>query len=259
MITFRFEGLFTFVVRRNSRNPAMPNGVFVLAPETKPPFPHPHVPTVVAGAYSGTFADDIDIRGANATLTAGPGPRIGHLLPLTRVDKVKIHENFLTGAYPSVANKLQARIILPLHKLVTFENDVKIQWEKAPNTWVDCGTVTGVTELSYDTTGPVNIPGVPMPFSGSEVIFKYLTAHNQLEDHPAHHKLLHAEGYAPIFDGKKPQFRTQQAYNASKIPAKGRGGVQGVDPVLCSQGGGCDPNDVACNNCDPTDPSCGEG
>lgn len=258
MITFRFEGLFTFVVRRNSTNPAKPNGVFVLAPETKPPFPHPHQPTIKVGAYEGTFSNDVDIRAANPTLTPGAGPRIHHLLPLSRVDKVKIKEDFLTGAYPTVANKLQARIILPLHRLVTFENEVKIQWRKNLFKWVDCGTVTGVTMLSYDTTGPINIPGVPMPVTDPMVIFKYLTPHNQLGKHEKKDKLIHAEGYAPIFDGKKPQFRTAEPYDATKFP-KGAGGVTGVDPVICSQGGGCDPNDIGCNDCDPTDPTCGEG
>src|SRR3954471_15037684 len=99
LITFRFEGLFTFVVRRNSMSPGMPNGVYALMPETRT-FGHPHQGSIQAGAYSGSLSGDVNIRDvAGQPITVGPGPRIEHLLPLSRVNKVKIKEEYLTGDF----------------------------------------------------------------------------------------------------------------------------------------------------------------
>jgi hypothetical protein len=260
LIKFRFEGLFTFVVRRNSADPAMPNGVYALMPETKT-FGHEHVGTIEAGTYAGTLSGDVNIRDVpNQRITVGPAPRIGHLLPLSRVNKVKIREEFLTGDFSRTTQWLVGRVVMPLHKLVTFENDVAIQWDKGSSAWVDVGTVTGVTMLTYDTTGPITIPGVPTPITADMVTMKYIPPTVIWQPHGKHAPLEHANGFAPIFNGKKPKFRTADAYDGTKARKSPLGGhVTGVDPVICSQGGGCDPNDVGCTNCDPTDPNCGEG
>ena len=99
---------------------------------------------------------------------------------------------------------------------------------------------------------------MPIPLTDPLVVFKNLPHHNQTGSHAQGAPLEHAYGHAALFGERKPKFRTAEAYNWTTVKSVTAAGY-GVDPVICSQGGGCDPNDVGCNNCDPTDPTCGEG
>jgi hypothetical protein len=271
-LTIRFEGLFTFVVRRNAPSSA-DRGVYVLMAGDHPHHPHPgHVPHFWSIEYNGTtlknLKHDMNLRDLPGNAWShGKADRITHLLPYSRTSKGPVDGALLTPSVNFPHADLHGRVVLPLHEDVRHCNEVGVEWATPQGTWLPLRyKVTGVTILTFKVSGSVAIPGLPQPInSAGTVTMKYVPLGNPSGSHKKHDKLGHAGQHGAVFGNKPQDFRIDDNYQAGPCPEDGLmksahpQSFVSVDPVLCTNAGGCPPEDLGCNNCPPEDPNCGEG
>lgn len=254
-VTFVFDGLFVFVPRRTGPTQAL----YVLMANSQGHGPL-HEGYVSIDSDRRPFSGELDLsNSATSGLVAGGGPPIPGLLPLGQTTGKKVPNTLFTDPI-GPASPLAGRVILPLHREAEVADQyeqVAIAYEKSPGSWVNVNVppkVTGRIRLKYDATAPVTIGQFPPISVDTEVKFGHLP---NITPAPAGHlyksetPLGHFHMNHRIF-GTLPKYRTAEPYivrySADFIETRGS---LGVDPVLCTAGGGCaegEPN-----------PPCSEG
>lgn len=252
-ITFVFDGLCLFVRRKQGVN-----GLHVLLPNTTHlNTMHQHNATIDVGQGEKPLHGVFDWRNG---LPTGNGRRWGVLLPFSEEIGMSVPKARLEGAVGSgQADSVITRILLPL------PDDSNVQARKSIPAGVrvppplevrPTGRAAGVIAIRYTSTGPVTIFGVTIPATGAREITiahrpKYPT-NAPVGGYGRNHELEHAHIYIDkLFPNapKRPVFVTEQPIPKDSVEVKlFPPGVPGVNPVICTLGGGCPPEDPSCDD-----------
>lgn len=255
-----FDGLFVFV------NRAAPRVMYVLMAETNTPHPHPGHPVhlgwiTVSGHARTRFGVDLDLSRVPGLI--GGSAIMQNGLPLSRVTKAPppardhfVEERFLTGGFQQARGSLAGRIVLPAPRAIQVETSVAVAYENG-GAWtnIDDRRVTGKITAIYEVDRSVTIGGFgTIPATGGSIYFEHLP---QTPAPPppggyyqAPTQLRHAGMHGPLFRRGIPTFQTTEDYYPP--PAHGIRPlgvpVPGVDPVVCTMGQGCPPENPDCSD-----------
>lgn len=247
-VKIAFDGLFVFVHRPKLKEPVL----VVLMANTKDPQPshqhhhdHPeHEGWIEVEPHARRrFAGELDLSRIGLE---GGSDIIECALPLSSTTGVTVEENFLTGPFADVDRKISGRITLPLPRSVWPVTSVEVEWKDAAGNWVKLpSAMSGHIELTYRATQPVTIPGFPAIDRNTKVHFTYLPPGSTIGSHPPHTDLKHSHMHSPIFRDKAPEFRTAAQFQLAAANKDGAT-ILGGDPVVCTSGNGCPPEDITC-------------
>lgn len=249
-LTFEFDGLCLFVHRRKSADPALYLLMLNTVHAGHGGGDHEHEPVIDMGDGKGfvPLIGDHDWRNPGA-LTSGAGPAWKLLLPLSTETDSRVPATILD----STAGKDEVLITKVRLPIPVNPAKAKHAIEVGVVRWFfflrEIGPAAGTVELSYTATDEVTIFGQKINTNKTIVVSHRPRKEISKPPYKRMKRLGHAKMYRSLFPDaqKKPTFAL-----ARDIPALIRvtmsNGVLGVDPVVCTLGGGCSTEDDTCDD-----------